>query len=290
MLKTINYIRLHPINKSQQFRAIMRFLWWQLKSRIKPGFHKMPFGEQSKILAKKGLTGATGNIYCGLHEFNDMAFLLHFLRKDDMFLDIGANIGSYTILAASEVGAKTISFEPIPSTFKILEKNIAINKINDLVEPKNKGVGSTNGVIRFTSGLDTVNHVASENDSNTVDVAVVSIDSEVNISKPCLIKIDVEGFETEVIRGMSQTLKNENVKAIIIELNGSGNRYAYDESEIQQKLIEAGFNLYNYSTFDRKIIKANKAESDNVIFIRDTDFVIDRITHARVFDILNVKF
>lgn len=96
MLKTINYIRLHPINENQQFIAIMRFLWWQFKFRIKPGCHTLPFGEKNKILAKKGLTGATGNIYCGRHEFTDMAFPLHFLREDDLFIGIGANIGRYT--------------------------------------------------------------------------------------------------------------------------------------------------------------------------------------------------
>ena len=55
------------------------------------------------------MTGATQNIYCGLQEFEEMAFLLHFLRKDDLPLDIGANIGSYTILAASSVGARTMA-------------------------------------------------------------------------------------------------------------------------------------------------------------------------------------
>ena len=45
------------------------------------------------------MTGATGNIYCGLYEFLDMAFLLHFLRNGDLFGDIGSNIGSYTVLA-----------------------------------------------------------------------------------------------------------------------------------------------------------------------------------------------
>lgn len=289
MLKTINYIRLHPINKNQQCKAIMRFLWWQLKSRIKPGFHKLPFGEKSKILAKKGLTGATGNIYCGLHEFNDMAFLLHFLREGDLFLDIGANIGSYTILSASEVGAQTISFEPIPATFNILEENIKVNQIEHLVELKNNGVGSENGVIRFTSGLDTVNHVASASDKDTVEVNVVTIDSEVQITKPCLIKIDVEGFETEVINGMTNTLKTENVKAIIIELNGSGNRYGYDESQIKQKLVDYGFESYAYAPFERKIEHANDLETDNFIFIRDLEFVQKRITQSRVFTIYGVE-
>lgn len=206
MLKTINYIRLHPINKNQQCKAIMRFLWWQLKSRIKPGFHKLPFGEKSKILAKKGLTGATGNIYCGLHEFNDMAFLLHFLIEDDLFLDIGANIGSYTILSASEVGAQTISFEPIPATFNILEENIKVNQIEHLVELKNNGVGSKNGVIRFTSGLDTVNHVASASDKDTVEVNVVTIDSEVQIKQ----KLIDEGFESYAYAPFERKIERAN--------------------------------------------------------------------------------
>jgi hypothetical protein len=64
-------------------------------------------------LSLKGLTGATGNWYCGLDAFEDMAFLLHFMREEDLFVDVGANIGSYTILAGNEVGAETIEIEPI---------------------------------------------------------------------------------------------------------------------------------------------------------------------------------
>lgn len=54
------------------------------------------------------MTGATGNIYVGLHEFEDMAFLLHVLRRTDLFVDVGANIGSYTILAGGAAGAKLL--------------------------------------------------------------------------------------------------------------------------------------------------------------------------------------
>lgn len=75
-------------------------------------------------------------IYMGLHEFENMAFLLHFLRKEDLFFDIGADIGSYTILASGHVGAHTFAFEPIPSTFQSLANNVAINRINDSVIEK----------------------------------------------------------------------------------------------------------------------------------------------------------
>jgi predicted RNA methylase len=70
------------------------------------------------------MTGATQKIYCSLQEFEDMALLLHVLRPGDLFVDVGANVGSYTILAAGVCGANVISIEPVPSTFTHLADNI----------------------------------------------------------------------------------------------------------------------------------------------------------------------
>ena len=72
----------------------------------------------------------TGNIYCGLAEFADMAFVLHVLRAGDLFVDIGANAGAYTLLASSVAGAKTTCFEPVPATYaRLLTINPAIKNI-----------------------------------------------------------------------------------------------------------------------------------------------------------------
>jgi len=61
----------------------------------------------SRFLVKNGEPGLTGNIYTGVHEFSEMGYLPHILRPEDMFFDIGANVGSYMILASSAVGART---------------------------------------------------------------------------------------------------------------------------------------------------------------------------------------
>ena len=74
------------------------------------------------LIANAGMAGATGNIYVGLREFEDMAFLLHLLRPDDLFVDVGANIGSFTVLASGAVGARSLAIEPIERTFNILIK------------------------------------------------------------------------------------------------------------------------------------------------------------------------
>jgi predicted RNA methylase len=77
------------------------------------------------------MTGATGNIYAGLHDFHEMALLLHFLRPCDVFVDIGANVGAYSVLASGVVGAKTFAFEPVPQTFACLRDNVRMNDLQD---------------------------------------------------------------------------------------------------------------------------------------------------------------
>ena len=106
-IKTIFYILRHPFNRRRRLRALMQFVKWQINTLLNPYPIVFPFTENTKLLISKGMTGATGNYYCGLHEFEDMGFLLHFLRPGDLFVDIGANVGSYTILASAEVGARS---------------------------------------------------------------------------------------------------------------------------------------------------------------------------------------
>ena len=100
----IKFITNHPLNQEQKLKSIVRFAKWQVGSRLVPGAIVYDWINGSKFLVKNGETGLTGNIYTGLHEFPDMAFLLHVLRDDDLFVDVGTNVGSYTILACSASG------------------------------------------------------------------------------------------------------------------------------------------------------------------------------------------
>jgi FkbM family methyltransferase len=288
--KTLTFIADHPLNKSQKFKAIMRFIIWQLYARLFNPSYIHQFTPKVKLIIKKGMTGATGNLYCGLHEFNDMGFLLHFLRKEDFFWDIGANVGSYTLLAAGHVEAKTLAFEPLPNTFTALMKNIKLNNLESKVNAYNCAIGKNVGKLKFTQGLDTMNHVAAENEQNVVEVDVKSLDGLATESNsPALIKIDVEGFETEVIKGGGRILKDKKLKAIIIELNGSGTRYGYDEKEIHDKLIEIGYKPYKYLPLKRELIEVGTFGDANTIYINDLEYVKERLKSAgniNIFDTL----
>lgn len=292
ILKTINS---HPLAGKHRIKAYGKFIYWQLINLVNPKERKVKFLNNTYLLAKKSMKGATGNIYLGLHEFPDMGFLLHFLRKGDMFFDIGANIGSYTVLAAGEVGTQVMAFEPIPSTYKSLKNNIEVNKISGLVKALNVGVGAKAETLIFSEVHDTVNHVipAGEKASakNCIEVPVVAIDEIVNNNRiPVLIKMDVEGFETEVLNGMSTTLKDGDLKGIIIELNGSGERYGYDENLIHQKLINAGFKAFEYDPYNRLLTEIFAHGAFNTLYLRDMEFIKERISSATKIEVFSELF
>src|SRR5438552_2237409 len=104
----LRFITSHPLNRTRRIVAVGQFVRWQIMSRLRLETEFL-WVEGAKLLVKRGMTGATGNIYCGLHEFVEMAFCLHLLRRDDLFLDIGANVGSYTVLASKVCGARSIA-------------------------------------------------------------------------------------------------------------------------------------------------------------------------------------
>jgi hypothetical protein len=133
LFKILRSILNHPLNKNQKGRAIIRFIRWQIGSRLALGPVVVRFVGESQLIAEPGFSGVTGNVYTGLYEFEDMAFVLHFLRESDRFVDVGANIGAYTILASSVIGAKCIAIEPVPITFKRLCDNVNINGVYDRV-------------------------------------------------------------------------------------------------------------------------------------------------------------
>jgi len=240
------------------------------------------------------MTGATGNIYTGLHEFEDMSFLLHFLRKDDIFVDIGANVGSYTILAGSVVGSKCFSIEPIPTTFTALIDNVNLNGIYDKVSCLNIGIGAGNGQLKLTSILDSINHVKSTTDKETdliIDVPVKKLDDVLGDEEPTLIKIDVEGVETEVIASAVKTLSRYSLIAVIMELTGSGKRYGYDETALHQKMLDYGFCPYLYLPFERKLqlLNTKNNNSGNTLYLRNVEKVRERLQNAVKFVINGIE-
>jgi len=286
LLNVLKFITNHPVNSNQKMKALWRFVQWQISSRMAPGAIVYDWIDGARFLVRNGETGLTGNIYTGLHEFPDMAYLLHVLRGDDLFVDIGANVGSYSILACAARGAHGIAFEPIPSSFARLTENIRLNRVDERVSCRNVGLGRAKSTLFFTSDRDTVNHALAEGEHciTSIAVPVVTIDETVTITAPTLIKIDVEGYETPVLEGAQRTLDDPNVHSVIIELNGSGAHYGYDEAKIISRMLAHGFKTYAYDPFSRslELLNSQNSNSGNTIFIRNEELVRERLRTAPV--------
>jgi len=278
MLRTLSFIAKHPLTRSNPLAGFVRFAEWQIRARLQQEV-EVPWIGGSKLIVTKGMTGATGNIYCGLHEFADMAFLLHLLRPGDLFLDIGANVGSYTILASAVVGAQTIAAEPDPYTMLALRRNIAINQIDNRVTAVESAIGDAPGIINFTSGLDTMNHIAAGSDRNTREVEVKTLDELTKDKDPVFIKLDVEGFEEGVISGASETLSNPSLVAVATE-NGS--------EAVIGPLKAAGFTQFFYDPFHRVVTKAPIHAQSNALFVRNMEFVQRRLRESPAYLVLGV--
>lgn len=284
-INTIKRIIENPLNQNRKLAAIKHFIVWRIKGRIKRHGLIYDWVDGSKFYFCRREWGIVGNAYMGLLEFEEMAFLLHVLRDTDVFIDVGANHGSYSLLASSVIGATSISFEPIPATYRHLVENVTLNQINHKVKCINKGVGSEAGIQTFVFGdISSLSHIIlpSENRRASIDVAITTLDEELNHEYPCLIKIDVEGFEKAVLDGAKKTLQKESVLSVIIELNKFDQKYGFDEAETIDLLFSFGFFPYSYNPFDRSVkrLSIKNVQSKNTIFIRDLELVEARIKKA----------
>lgn len=288
-IKVLRSIANHPLNQGQKLQSILRYARWQIGSRLTSGAIVYDWVNGSKFLVSTGETGLTGNIYTGFQEYEEMAFLIHALRSDDLFIDVGANVGSYTVLACAAVGARGWCFEPVPGTYARLLENIRINHLDDRVRCLNVGVGSTPGVLGFSSNMDAGNRVLADGETRAdrIEVQVATLDSLLAGESPTVIKIDVEGYETAVLKGADETLRKSTLHSVIMEINGSGDKFGFDESQLFIKMSLYGFEAYTYAPMRRELIKLTPGHGnpENILFVKDAGAVGELLKNAPVFTV-----
>jgi FkbM family methyltransferase len=288
-LKTIKTILGHPMNRDRKLGALLTFLKRGLVIRLHKHPMIYPFVEKTFLVVDKGMSSAELQIYTTLYDTDEMLFLMHFLRPEDSFVDVGANIGVYSVLASGVAGARSLAFEPIPSTFANLKRNMDFNNLQNKAELFNLGVGDKEETLTFSDSLDAINHVIQDSSFTgaTTSVPVNSLDNLLVGKNVNLLKIDVEGFEANVINGASETLERPELRVIIMETNGLSDQYAFGQNYIHDKLLSLGFIPYNYLPKERRLNKITATNPENTIYVRDLKYVEQRIQSARKIRIQN---
>ncbi|HLX96490.1 MAG TPA: FkbM family methyltransferase [Verrucomicrobiae bacterium] len=274
----------HPLNRRRKFKAVMEYGFIQVAARLVPGDICVEFPNHTHLLVSPKMKGAAHYIAPRLCEFEEMSFVAHFLQPGRIFVDVGANVGAFTILATGVAGARTIAFEPSPDTFEMLARNIRLNGLGEHARAVHAAVGREEGTVQFSVGFGTENHVATGAAADkSVTVQMTTLDKQLAGTPPDLLKVDVEGFETEVFAGASQTLRHSGLQAIIIERNNIGARYGFNETPLHQEIQQCGFVPCHYQPFARHLSPADNVPHQNIIYIRNVEAANARLRAAPAF-------
>ncbi len=180
-------------------------------------------------------------------------FLNGHLKVGDRFVDIGANVGVYSLFVAHKFsgGVNVLSFEPNPKIHKHLEDSIKINHFEGFMKAFQMGVSDEMGVVKFSENLsDSGSSRFEENGgSNCIQLPVVNFDdwylnNEKKEKSPIgCIKIDVEGFEVKVLRGIKNTLSKFKPALVIECLESNLVTAGYNSESLKNLLFEYGYTI-----------------------------------------------
>jgi FkbM family methyltransferase len=247
-------IRLDGIHHQlEMLTTQVRELQSLLTSRTNVLGHNMYLDPNDKVVSPTLL-------HNGCFEPLETELVMRVVRPGDVVLDLGANIGYYTLLFARLVGerGKVIAFEPDPNNFKLLHKNVCANGYQNVIL-LNKAVADTQGTVQlFLSEDNKGDHRLYDSGDNrsSIFVETITIDEAIsNITdRVDLIKMDIQGSEPRPLRGMCQTLANNPDVQLISEFWPiSFDRTGHKALEYLDELRRLGFDLWNIDEHNRTV-------------------------------------
>ena len=233
------------MRKNKQTSALVNCIDWYVKhSPIKFGSAKLrKYGLRSlgaSEIETESVDGVTFFLhmpedaswfsiyYDGHFETGTFELMKKIIRKDDIVLDIGANLGWYTAHIAKRIPIKhCYAFEPVPSIFKKLERHCAVNQVTNKVTLNNCALGDKDGTIELHTfpdlphGHSSISTLGKTN-YVTSTAPIVMLDNyiaENNLDKIDFIKMDVEGAEMLVLKGAKNLLQRKDPPVWVIEMN-----------------------------------------------------------------------
>ncbi|MBK9734235.1 MAG: FkbM family methyltransferase [Saprospiraceae bacterium] len=232
-----------------------------------PDFQTIQMFKHIKIYVDRFSYMGGSIFWTGFHHLNEVLFLNKYLSPDMTFIDIGANQGEFTLLAASKLtSGHVLAFEPVSLQRKLLEKNKEINNFNN-IKIFDYGLGDKLSQLPIYTSEDTNLHhgrhegLSSLYSSSERNILQEIIDIKVfddlflnQLDRLDFIKIDIEGAELYALKGMIKSIQKFK-PTVLIEINeDTFNSAGYHTSD-----VILFFKDYNYSFY--KISKGHLIES-----------------------------
>jgi FkbM family methyltransferase len=189
------------------------------------------------------------NMFLGSYEPTQTEWFKQCLRPGDVFIDVGASFGWFTTLGALLVGptGKVFAFEPSPIASQVVEEMIKDSMHQNVILTKTavgRATGNTSLFLPTSRNLHSPSILQSDSDFVPVSVPMVALDHFAllkNVPKIKLVKIDVEGYEPDVLAGMERLIKEKRIENIICEFNsGWLKRNSMTPAQLHECFINLG--------------------------------------------------
>jgi len=250
-----------PGTKPELWADVSGVLWRRLaawaNTRADAGWLKRPFittlePEHLMLEVVPGDVVGMPIAWFGVYEFAVSSLVRAYLRNADVFVDVGANIGYYSVIAAAMVGrsGRVYAFEPSPRIRVRLERNVALNAMEQ-IEVRSEAVCARVGSVRLIepeeTGNDGLAYVDASGGSLGIEVQAVRLDALAEFSErsPTLIKVDVEGGEPDVFRGASGILERVDAPTILFE--------SFEIARDAELLRQYGYEIWQPALRDGKV-------------------------------------
>lgn len=201
-------------------------------------------------------------------EYEVIADLLKHVNKDDVFFDIGGNIGLYSCMIGVKLKeGRIVAFEPIPDIAARLRRNLEKNDLTDRATVQQCVLADDTGSVTLKRQGERASEstIAASNTGNTLQVQMNRGDDLVEsgeLSQPTVVKIDVEGAELRVLRGMEKTLTAESCRLVYCEVHQQLLQQDSTPAEVNSFIQSLGFQTETiYEREHAHFIRGRKAQS-----------------------------
>lgn len=263
----------HPGNRGARLRALARSLGWQAYKRFGRRPLRVDFVDGFSVLCFPD-SGSASNIFYGNQYFDleEMTLLRRALREGDGFIDGGANIGVYAMLAATLVGpsGRVIAFEPFPAHASRLRANAALNGFQ--IELRTAALTDRSGTVSFVTNRDVSNRIQTRTDADTdtIEVECTTLDDALaELPDFTIGKLDLEGSEIDALKGATRMLRQGNPVVWIIEWNlGLIGKRGHRPDELTALLARYGYRLVTIDG-DRIVDAEPPRSSGNIVAVHE---------------------
>ena len=266
--------------KSSPMKVLYKMLKWEI-ARIRDKKVKYIFDQTFNITLQVNEGVSRLTYYFGYSEPGIFNFINYYLKEGMFFFDIGANIGLHSLFAAKRVGSKgkVFAFEPCESIYKRIIENIESNHIDNIYiynlalgdnERETEIIKNTSDTSRTHIRLFSEDEIG--RDKKIEKVIMTTLDKFVignNINRIDYLKIDVEGYEFNVLKGSAKTLAI--IKPSIIQVEFDHENLIHNNVDLDE--VRKYFQEYNYYLFSLNSNNKLHSLKSNLVYPYNTFFV-----------------